>query len=70
VLRHDRRDGLFLRVFVEDLNHDTRFLVGRLLKQAGLVAVKSNIVLEVSQDATALPLDRVALGRRRRSRGR
>ena len=57
----------FLRVFVEDLDHYTRFLMGRLLKQAGVVDVKSNIVLEAIKDTTALPLDQVAPGRRKRS---
>lgn len=56
----------FLRVYVEDLDHYTRFLMGRLLKQAGVVDVKSNIVLEAIKDTTALPLDQVAPGRRKR----
>ena len=57
----------FLRIFVEDLDHYTRFLMGRLLKQAGVVAVKSNIVLEAIKDTTALPL--AQLDRERRKRG-
>ena len=56
----------FLQVFVEDLDHYTRFLMGRLLKQAGVVDVKSNIVLEAIKDTTALPLDQVTPGRRKR----
>lgn len=56
----------FLRIFVEDLDHYTRFLMERLLKQAGVVDVKSNIVLEAIKDTTALPLGQVAPGRRRR----
>ena len=56
----------FLRIFVEDLDHYTRFLMDRLLKQAGVVDVKSNIVLEAIKDTTALPLDQVAPGRRKR----
>jgi Lrp/AsnC family transcriptional regulator, leucine-responsive regulatory protein len=54
-----------LRIFVEDLDHYTRFLMGRLLKQAGVADVKSNIVLEAIKDTTALPLDQVAPGRKR-----
>jgi Lrp/AsnC family leucine-responsive transcriptional regulator len=57
----------FLRIFVEDLDHYTRFLMDRLLKQVGVVDVKSNIVLEAIKDTTALPLDQVAPGRRKRS---
>jgi len=54
----------FLRIFVEDLDHYTRFLMDRLLKQPGVVDVKSNIVLEAIKDTTALPLDQVAPERR------
>ena len=57
----------FLQVYVEDLDHYTRFLMGRLLKQAGVVDVKSNIVLEAIKDTTALPLEQVAPGRRKRT---
>ena len=49
-----------LRIFVEDLDHYTRFLMGRLLKQPGVIDVKSNIVLEAIKDTTALPLGQVA----------
>jgi Lrp/AsnC family transcriptional regulator, leucine-responsive regulatory protein len=56
----------FLRVFVEDLDHYTRFLMGRLLKQAAVVDVKSNLVLEAIKDTTALPLEQAAPGRRKR----
>lgn len=56
----------FLRIFVEDLDHYTRFLMDRLLKQAGVVDVKSNIVLEAIKDTTALPLDQVVRERRKR----
>jgi hypothetical protein len=38
----------------------------RLLKHAGVADVKSNIVLEAIKDTTALPLDQVAPGRRKR----
>jgi len=56
----------FLRIFVENLEHYTRFLMDRLLKHAGVADVKSNIVLEAIKDTTALPLDQVAPGRRKR----
>ncbi|MBK9796670.1 MAG: Lrp/AsnC family transcriptional regulator [Holophagaceae bacterium] len=56
----------FLRIFVEDLDHYTRFLMDRLLKQPGVVDVKSNIVLEAIKDTTALPLDQVAPDRQNR----
>ncbi len=45
-----------LRVQVEDLDHYTRFMMERLLKQAGVIDVKSNFVLERIKDTTALPL--------------
>jgi Lrp/AsnC family leucine-responsive transcriptional regulator len=56
----------FLRIFVEDLDHYTRFLMGRVLKQPGVMDVKSNIVLEAIKDTTALPLEQVARERRKR----
>jgi Lrp/AsnC family leucine-responsive transcriptional regulator len=46
-----------LRVQVEDLDHYTRFMMDRLLKQSGVIDVKSNFVLERIKDTTALPLD-------------
>ncbi len=55
----------FLRVYVEDLDHYTRFLMDRLLKQPGVIDVKSNIVLEAIKDTTALPLEQVAPHRKR-----
>jgi Lrp/AsnC family leucine-responsive transcriptional regulator len=45
-----------LRVQVEDLDHFSRFVMDSLLKQAGVVDVKSNFVLERIKDTTALPL--------------
>jgi Lrp/AsnC family leucine-responsive transcriptional regulator len=45
-----------LRVQVEDLDHYTRFMMDRLLKQAGVIDVRSNFVLERIKDTTALPL--------------
>lgn len=49
-----------LRVHVEDLDHYTRFMMDRLLKQAGVIDVKSNFVLERVKDTTALPLGHLA----------
>ena len=45
-----------LRVQVEDLEHYTRFMMDRLLKHAGVIDAKSNLVLERIKDTTALPL--------------
>jgi Lrp/AsnC family leucine-responsive transcriptional regulator len=55
-----------LWTFVEDLDHYTRFLTERLLKLHSVVDVKSNIVLEAIKNTTALPLNHLALERRRR----
>jgi Lrp/AsnC family leucine-responsive transcriptional regulator len=45
-----------LRVHVEDLEHYSRFMMNRLLRQPGVIDVKSNFVLERIKDTTALPL--------------
>jgi Lrp/AsnC family transcriptional regulator, leucine-responsive regulatory protein len=45
-----------LRVHVEDLERYSRFMMNRLLKQTGVIDVKSNFVLERIKDTTALPL--------------
>lgn len=45
-----------LRVHVEDLEHYSRFVMDKLLKQPGVLDVKSNFVLERVKDTTALPL--------------
>jgi len=45
-----------LRVHVEDLEHYSRFMMNRLLKQPGVIDVRSNFVLERIKDTTALPL--------------
>ncbi|HUF19485.1 MAG TPA: Lrp/AsnC family transcriptional regulator [Burkholderiales bacterium] len=45
-----------LRVQVEDLEHFTRFMMDRLLKQKSVTDVKSNFVLERVKETTALPL--------------
>lgn len=45
-----------LRVHVEDLPHFSRFMMDQLLKQPGLVDVKSSFALERVKDTTALSL--------------
>ena len=45
-----------LRVQVRDLDHFTRFVMDRLLKEKSVTDVKSNFVLERIKDTTALPL--------------
>lgn len=45
-----------MRVQVEDLDHYSRFIMEKLLKQPGVIDVKSNFVLERVKDTTALPL--------------
>ena len=45
-----------LRVHVEDLEHFSRFVMEQLLKQPGVVDVKSSFALERIKDTTALPL--------------
>jgi Lrp/AsnC family leucine-responsive transcriptional regulator len=49
-----------LRVHVEDLNHFSRFVMDKLLKQPGVIDVHSNFVLERVKDTTALPLAHLA----------
>lgn len=48
-----------LRVQVADLDHYSRFVMDALLKQPGVIDVRSNFVLERIKDTTALPLDQV-----------
>lgn len=45
-----------LRVYVGDLEHFSRFVMEQLLKQPGVVDVKSSFALERIKDTTALPL--------------
>jgi Lrp/AsnC family leucine-responsive transcriptional regulator len=45
-----------LRVYVEDLEHFSRFVMDHVLKQDGVVDVKSSFALERIKDTTALPL--------------
>lgn len=47
-----------LRVHVEDLAHFSRFVMDSLLKQPGVIDVKSSFVLEQVKETTALPLAR------------
>jgi Lrp/AsnC family transcriptional regulator, leucine-responsive regulatory protein len=49
-----------LRVHVADLDQYSRFMMDQLLKQPGVVDVKSNFVLERIKDTTALPLAQLA----------
>jgi Lrp/AsnC family leucine-responsive transcriptional regulator len=45
-----------LRVQVEDLDHFSRFIMGKLLKQTAVVDVKSSFALERVKETTVLPL--------------
>ncbi len=45
-----------LRVYVEDLQHFSRFVMEQLLMQPGVVNVKSSFALDRVKDTTALPL--------------
>jgi Lrp/AsnC family leucine-responsive transcriptional regulator len=45
-----------LRVHVTDLEHFSKFVMDRLLKQPSVVDVKSSFALERVKDTTALPL--------------
>jgi Lrp/AsnC family transcriptional regulator, leucine-responsive regulatory protein len=45
-----------LRVQVENLDHFSRFVMDQLLKQPGVLDVRSNFVLERIKETTALPL--------------
>lgn len=45
-----------LHVVADDLEHFSRFLMDRLLKQGGVANVKSSFVLQAVKDTTALPL--------------
>ena len=45
-----------MRVQVEDLDHYSRFIMDKLLKQPGVIDIKSNFVLERVKETTALPL--------------
>ena len=45
-----------LRVQVEDLDHFSRFIMGKLLKQSGVADVKSSFALERVKETTVLPV--------------
>lgn len=45
-----------LRVQVEDLDHFSRFIMGKLLKHASVADVKSSFALERVKETTVLPL--------------
>ena len=45
-----------MRVQVEDLDHYARFIMEKLLKQPGVIDIRSNFVLERVKDTTAVPL--------------
>jgi Lrp/AsnC family leucine-responsive transcriptional regulator len=45
-----------MRIQVEDLDHFSRFIMDKLLKQPGVIDIRSNFVLERIKDTTALPL--------------
>lgn len=45
-----------LRVQVKDLDHFSRFIMGKLLKQASVVDVKSSFALDRVKETTVLPL--------------
>ena len=45
-----------LRVQVEDLDHFSRFIMGKLLKQSGVADVKSSFALQRVKETTVLPV--------------
>ena len=45
-----------MRVQVEDLDHYARFIMEKLLKQPGVIDIRSNFILERVKDTTAVPL--------------
>lgn len=45
-----------LRVQVEDLDHFSRFIMGKLLKQPGVADVKSSFALQRVKETTVLPV--------------
>jgi Lrp/AsnC family leucine-responsive transcriptional regulator len=51
-----------LRVQVENLDHFSRFVMDSLLKQPGVLDVKSSFVLEEVKETTALPLSHLGHG--------
>jgi Lrp/AsnC family leucine-responsive transcriptional regulator len=49
-----------MRVQVEDLEHYSRFIMEKLLKQPGVIDIRTNFVLEQIKETTALPLAHLA----------
>ena len=49
-----------MRVQVEDLDHYSRFIMEKLLKQPGVIDIRTNFVLERIKETTALPLAHLA----------
>ncbi|WP_374339471.1 Lrp/AsnC family transcriptional regulator [Leeia sp.] len=49
-----------LRVMVTDLQHFSRFVMDKVLKQAGVLDVKSSFALEGVKRTTALPIETLA----------
>jgi len=49
-----------MRVQVEDLEHYSRFIMDKLLKQPGVIDIRTNFVLERIKETTALPLEQLA----------
>jgi Lrp/AsnC family leucine-responsive transcriptional regulator len=49
-----------MRVQVEDLDHYSRFVMDKLLKQPGVIDIRTNFVLERIKETTALPLEHLA----------
>lgn len=45
-----------LRVQVQDLDHFSRFIMGKLLKQSGVADVKSSFALQRVKETTVLPV--------------
>ena len=48
-----------MRVQVEDLEHYSRFVMDKLLKQPGVIDIRTNFVLERIKETTALPLEQL-----------
>lgn len=49
-----------MRVQVENLAHYSRFIMDKLLKQPGVIDIRSNFVLERVKESTVLPLEHLA----------
>jgi len=49
-----------MRVQVENLEHYSRFIMDRLLKQPGVIDIRTNFVLERVKETTVLPLEHLA----------